>query len=178
MSYTQLERVLILILLCSLAASCSRSAVNSTQPNDANPNEPPRIASVDVVEATPQEATLTRGESGDALVPIKITSGYHVNANPPSYPYLKATEIELQPAAGISVEFITYPDPLTRKFSFAENPLAVYEGETMVKVRLKADKSAVAGKHNLSAKLRVQACDDKVCYAPGEKGLIIPVNIK
>ena len=130
------------------------------------------------MKATPQEATLTRGESGDVLVPIKIANGYHVNANPPSFPYLKATELEIPPAGGISVEFISYPDPLTKKFSFAETALAVYEGETTVKARLKADKSAQTGKHNLSAKLRVQACDDKVCYAPGVLDVSLPVNIK
>ena len=160
-----------MILVVALAAACSK-------PNNANAPEPPQIASVDVVEATPSTTTLTRGETVDAVVPIKITHGYHVNANPPSYPYLKPLEVQVQPAAGVSVEFITYPDPLTRKFSFAENPLAVYEGETTVKVRLKADKTATPGQHNLSAKLRVQACDDKVCYAPGEENLILPVSVK
>jgi thiol:disulfide interchange protein DsbD len=131
-----------------------------------------------VVKAIPREATLTKGESGDALVRLLITHGYHVNANPPSQSYLKATEIELKPQEGISVEFITYPDPLERTFSFSETPLKVYEGETDLKLRLKADKSATAGKHNLSAKLRVQACDDKVCYAPGAMELTVPVNVK
>ncbi|HKG81444.1 MAG TPA: protein-disulfide reductase DsbD domain-containing protein, partial [Pyrinomonadaceae bacterium] len=86
--------------------------------------------------------------------------------------------LEIQPAAGIVVEFMTYPDALTKKFSFAEKPLAVYEGETTLKARLKADKTAAPGQHNLSAKLRVQACDDKVCYAPGAVDLTVPVNIK
>ena len=67
---------------------------------------------------------------------------------------------------------------LTKKFSFAEKPLAVYEGETTLKARLKANTTAQPGKHNLSAKLRVQACDDKVCYAPGALDLEVPVNIK
>ena len=98
--------------------------------------------------------------------------------NPPSQSYLKATEIELEPQEGISVEFITYPDPLVRTFSFSETPLKVYEGETTVKLRLAADKKASPGKHNLSAKLRVQACDDKVCYAPGAMDLTVPVNVK
>jgi thiol:disulfide interchange protein DsbD len=173
-----IRKALLIIFFCSLAAGCSKSAVNNPQSSTSDANEPPRIASVDVVEAIPQEATLARGESGDAIVPIKITSGYHVNANPPSYPYLKATEIELQAADGISVEYVTYPDPLTRKFAFAETPIAVYEGETVVKVRLKVDKGAKPGKHNLSAKLRVQACDEKVCYAPGVEDVIVPVNIK
>ena len=162
----------LLVGLCLLAA-CAR-----TQTNQQNDSEPPRINSVDVVKVMPEEATLTAGESGDALVRLQITNGYHVNANPPSQSYLKATEIELKPAEGISVEFITYPDPLLRTFSFSETPLKVYEGETNLKVRLKADKSAKPGKHNLSAKLRVQACDDKVCYAPGALDVTVPVNVK
>jgi thiol:disulfide interchange protein DsbD len=167
-----MKTCVLLVVLCLLAA-CAR-----TQTNQQNDNEPPRINSVDVVKVMPQETTLTPGESGDALVRLQITNGYHVNANPPSQSYLKATEIELKPAEGISVEFITYPDPLIRTFSFSETPLKVYEGETNLKVRLKADKSARPGQHNLSAKLRVQACDDKVCYAPGALDVTVPVNVK
>ena len=164
-----------LLVLCCLVTACAKRAVENAE---SNANEPPRIASTDVVEATPRETTLVRGQSGDVLVPIKIANGYHINANPPSFPYLKATELEVPPAHGISVEFITYPDALKRKFSFAETELAVYEGETIVKARLKADQSAEPGKHNLSAKLRVQACDEKVCYAPGALDVTVPVNVK
>ena len=171
MTLDKYVRTLVLFALSLVLLGCA-------QPSGSNTDEPPRIASTDVVKANPQEVSLARGESAELLVPIQITSGYHVNANPPSYPYLKATELELQPVEGISVEFITYPDPLTRKFSFAENPLAVYEGETTLKARLKADKAAAPGKHNLSAKLRVQACDDKVCYAPGALDLKVAVNVK
>jgi len=167
-----MKKLLPLLLLSLLITACAKTPTNTTE------NEPPRINSVDVVKAMPQETTLARGESGDALVGLQIKNGYHVNANPPSQSYLKPTEIELKPAEGISVEFITYPDPLVRKFSFSETPLKVYEGETNLKLRLKADKTASAGKHNLSAKLRVQACDDKVCYAPGALDVTVPVNVK
>jgi thiol:disulfide interchange protein DsbD len=164
-----------LVLISLALLSCSKApTTNST----ANNNDPPSINSVDVVKAQPQEATLAPGESGEALVLVQIASGYHVNANPPSQPYLKPTELELKPAEGISVDFITYPDPLVKNFSFSQTPLKVYEGETQLKVRLKADKKAAPGKHNLPAKLRVQACDDKVCYAPGALDLTVPVNIK
>ena len=162
----------LLVGLCLLTA-CAR-----TQPAQQNDSEPPSIKSVDVVKAMPQETTLAPGESGDVLVQLQIANGYHVNANPPSQPYLKPTEIELKPQESISVEFITYPDPLVRSFAFSETPLKVYEGETSLKLRLLADKTAKPGKHNLSAKLRVQACDDKVCYAPGAIDLTVPVNVK
>lgn len=167
-----MKHLLLLLLSCLLITACAKAPTTTTD------NEPPRINSVDVVKAMPQETTLAPGESGDVLVRLQIQNGYHVNANPPSQSYLKATEIELRPQESISVEFITYPDPLIRTFSFSETPLKVYEGQTDLKLRLLADKTAKPGKHNLAAKLRVQACDDKVCYAPGAMDVIVPVNVK
>jgi DsbC/DsbD-like thiol-disulfide interchange protein len=168
-----MKKCLGLLLLSSVLGGCAKAP-----PTSNNNSEPPSINSVDVVKAQPQEATLAPGESGEMLVMVQITNGYHVNANPPSQPYLKPTELELKPADGISLEFVTYPDPLLRTFAFSDTPLKVYEGETQLKVRLKADKKVAPGKHNLSAKLRVQACDEKVCYAPGALDVVLPVNIK
>ena len=89
-----MRKQILLVGLCLLTA-CAR-----TQPQPATnttDNEPPRINSVDVVKAMPQETTLAPGASGDALVRLQIQNGYHVNANPPSLRYLKATEIEIKP---------------------------------------------------------------------------------
>lgn len=142
------------------------------------PTEGRRISSVDVVKASPDEVTISPGGTADAQVRLKIDSGFHVNANPPSFPYLKATELELTADGGLSVSFTKYPDPLMKKFSFADSPLAVYEGDTILSVRLKADRTLAAGRKNLSGKLRVQACDDQVCYAPGAMDIVIPVNVQ
>jgi DsbC/DsbD-like thiol-disulfide interchange protein len=171
---TRLLKIILVVAGMISVVGCSRAGVEKAPAGNGGG----RVASADVVEALPQEATLAAGESGELVVPIKIANGYHVNANPPSFSYLKATELAIPPANGISVEFITYPDPLMKKFSFSDKELAVYEGEAVLKARLKADKSAQTGKHNLSAQLRVQACDDKVCYAPGVIDLLVPVNIK
>ena len=168
-----------LVVSCFLFLSaCAKPAADTNQPATAGASEPPRIASTDVVRANPEGLTLAKGESGYAVVRVSVQNGYHINANPPSFPYLKATELELTPANGLSVDFVTYPDPLTRKFSFSEEPLKVYEGDTPVKAMLKAAPSAPTGTHNLSAKLRVQACDDRVCYPPGVIDLNVPVTVK
>lgn len=165
-------RVMIGFYLCLMVAGCT-----TTQP-PSNTDQKTGITSTGVVKVTPLETNLTRGESGDAIVRLKIDHGYHVNANPPSFSYLIPTQLELTPADGITVESISYPSALTRKFSFSEQALAVYEGEADVKVRLNAAKSATAGVRNLSAKLRVQACDDQICYAPGSIDLTLPVSIR
>jgi hypothetical protein len=169
------------ILLCSLFAfaACSGSARAPAGESAArNLPENTKIASVDVVKATTQLVDLAVGSTAEATVHLTIHNGYHINANPPTYTYLKATELEVPANEGISVGFITYPNPITKQFSFADKPLAVYEGEILLKIMLKADKSVKNGERSLAAKLRVQACDDQVCYPPGVLDLSIPVRIK
>jgi DsbC/DsbD-like thiol-disulfide interchange protein len=175
-------KITIALFVVTLTNACGRPAGNTS--GRTSPSSPSSIAesraisSTDVVKASPDEVTILRGGTVDALVRLKIDSGYHVNANPPSFPYLKPTELELTPEGGLSVSFTKYPDPLMKNFSFSESPLAVYEGETTLSVRLKADKSIALGRKNLSGKLRVQACDDQVCYAPASMDIVIPVNVQ
>ncbi len=130
------------------------------------------------MRAAAQAVEIPAGGSAEATVRVTIQNGYHINANPPTYPYLKATELEITPTQGLSIGPMSYPKPLEKKFPFAENPLRVYEGETQLKATLKAAKAAKTGTRSISAKLRIQACDDEVCYPPGTLDLTIPVSIK
>jgi DsbC/DsbD-like thiol-disulfide interchange protein len=131
-----------------------------------------------VVRAAAQAVEIPVGGSAEATVRVTIQNGYHINANPPTYPYLKATELEITPTQGLSIGPMSYPKPLEKKFPFAEKPLRVYEGETRLKATLKAAKAAKTGTGSISARLRIQACDDEVCYPPGTLDLTIPVSIK
>jgi hypothetical protein len=168
------SRGFVLLLVTLLLGACSKNIVNQTGSSDARP----LISSESVVLFTAEPVEIPWNGSKEAIVHVKVQNGYHLNANPPTYSYLKATELELSPTGGLSVGFITYPDPAIKKFPFAEKPLAVYEGDTQLKVLLKADASAAKGSSNLSGKLKVQACDDQVCYPPGELAVAIPVTVK
>jgi len=156
-------------------AACSKPAANSASPAESPAQ---RITSEGVVKATTQRVEIPAGGSAEATVRLTIQSGYHVNANPPTFSYLKATVLEISPSDGVSVAFVIYPNAVNKKFAFAEQPLAVYEGDTDLKATLKADKAAKKGERSIPARLRIQACDDQVCYPPGTVELTIPVNIK
>lgn len=174
------KSLLALSVLCVLAA-CAKQPPNPPPQAASSPvetNEPKRIASVDVVKATPQPVEVKAGGTAQLIVQLKIQSGYHVNANPPTYSYLRPTQLDATASDGISATSVTYPSPLTRKFAFADKPLAVYEGETEIKATIKADTAARKGEHSIAAQLRVQACDDQVCYPPGQVELRIPVTVK
>ena len=175
-----MRRKLVLgFVLIALSISCAKQSPPTNAPvAAASPSVSQTRNSVDVVKVNTSTTEIKRNQTADASLQLVIEKGYHVNANPPTFPYLKATEVELQQTPSISVSFIVYPDALTKKFEFADKPLAVYEGTTTIKVKLKADKSAQPGTQNLSGKLRVQACDEQVCYAPGTLDVSLPLDIK
>jgi thioredoxin:protein disulfide reductase len=166
-----------LLFVLTLAA-CSRSPQSQSQPPPATSPTVRRVTSESVVRFAAEPVEIPAGGTSAATVHITVQNGYHVNANPPSFPYLKATELVLSPPAGIKISFITYPNSIVKKFPFAESPVAIYEGDAKVKVTLEAARSAPKGSSNLPGKLKVQACDDQVCYPPGEISVTIPVTVK
>ncbi len=170
----------ICLLLLSFISACSKPAENSASAPTSPVASPaaPRVTSESVVSVAAQPVEISAGGSAEAIVKVTIKGGYHTNANPPTFPYLKPTELQITTAEGVSAGPITYPAATVKKFPFAEKPLAVYEGEASLKTTLKADKTARPGKRSLSAILRIQACDDQVCYPPGKLEVAIPVNIK
>jgi hypothetical protein len=173
-----LNRRSLLVVVALLLAACSKNVVDQTGSPGANASQRPTVSSESVVRFAAEPVEIPWHGSKEAVVHVTVQNGYHLNANPPTYSYLKATELALNPTAGISVGFITYPNAIVKKFPFAEKPLAIYEGDTQLKVLLKAAASATKGSSNLSGKLKVQACDDQVCYPPGELSVAIPVTVK
>jgi len=157
-------------------AGCAKPAAPVASPAEAT--EPRRVASVDVVKPVVKPSEVVAGGSVETTVRLSIQSGFHVNANPPTFSYLIPTELTITPGDGLSAGAIAYPPPINVKLAFSEKPLAVYEGDVEIKVILKADKLAKPGAHSLAAKLRIQACDDQVCYPPGTPELTIPVTVK
>ncbi|MGA9997889.1 MAG: protein-disulfide reductase DsbD domain-containing protein, partial [Pyrinomonadaceae bacterium] len=137
-----------------------------------------RITSTDVVKVTAQAIEIPAGGSGEADLKLLISGGYHVNANPATEKYLIPTEAKFEAAEGITPDKPVYPSPVTKKFSFSEKPLAVYESEAVVKLPLRAASTTTRGAHTLKGKLQVQACDDQACYRPGTIDVSVAVTVK
>jgi hypothetical protein len=161
-------------LLLLLLAGCNQPA---TDVITSSPS-PKRVASETVVTVAAPAVEMNAGASVETSVRLKVDQGYHINANPASFPYLIATELNVPKADGISAVKVNYPQPVSRKFSFSEEPLSVYENEADLKVTLLADASARRSQTSIPAKLRIQACDDKVCYPPGTIDVWIPVTVE
>ncbi|HEX3558516.1 MAG TPA: protein-disulfide reductase DsbD domain-containing protein [Pyrinomonadaceae bacterium] len=129
------------------------------------------------VKASVEEVKLAAGGAGVAAVRLDITEGFHVNANPASDKFNIPTTLQVEAQEGIMPGKPVYPSAVSRKLAFSPKPLAVYEGQAVIKLPLRADKTATPGRHTFRAKVRVQPCNDQGCLPPREIDAAIPVTI-
>lgn len=135
-------------------------------------------SSAEVVKVSADAVQSSPGSSTEAAVRLAITSGYHVNANPATYSYLIATAVKAGNTEGVSVGTPIYPAATKQKFEFAEEPLAVYEGNIEIKLPLKINSPATAGTRSLPITVRVQACDTEKCFPPATINATTPIEVK
>lgn len=169
----------LLLLLLLACAACSRdekapAGANNTSSNAAGVKRPP----TDIVRADANSVEIAAGGDAVASVRLTIADGYHISANPATLSYQIATQLSVEPGDGISVGQPVYPPSVTKKFAFEPQPFAVYEGEAVIKVPLRAEASAARGAHTLGTKVRVQACDDQACYPPRTINASLQVTVK
>jgi hypothetical protein len=148
-------------------AACAGQPANETKPAAGQGDRASNVrTSADVVKVGTAGIHVTSGSSAELAIPISIQPGYHVNANPATFDYLIATEITVDKSEGLTFGKPAYPTSEKRKFQFAEQPLAVYEGNIHIKLPLQAASNVTKGTRSLAVHLRVQACDEEKCFPP------------
>lgn len=122
--------------------------------------------------------TVTKSKPAKAVINFRVEQGYHINSNHPKSELLIPTEIELNPAEGLSVGKIAYPPGQDMALSFApDEKLNVYAGEVSVAVPVSAGKAVAPGQYVLKGQLRYQACNDNSCFPPKTIPLEVPVKV-
>lgn len=156
-------------------AGCSKA----TKPEPARSDGPANVrSSADVVKATAASVSIAAGGNADANVTLAISPGYHVNANPATFDYLIATQVTAANIDGLTIGKPIYPAGVKQKFQFADQPLAVYEGEAQIKLPLTSAASAAKGTRSLPLNIRVQACDQEKCFPPDTLHSTVGVEIR
>src|SRR5664279_4144075 len=111
---------------------------------------------------------LVAGSPFRLAVVAEIKAGWHVNSHTPKEDFLIPTEIRIKPAAGLVFSPVKYPKHKETKFSFSDQPLAVYEGRTVFLVPGTVDAKAAPGPRTLTAVISYQPCNDNQCLPPAE----------
>lgn len=172
-NYRAIALLIATAIFLPLLDGCSKPAANQgPAPSQTNQREVRSSADVVSIGGT---GTAIRGSSGDAMVMLSIEPGFHINANPATYPYLIATEVTADKIEGLEIGKPIYPPAKKQKFEFADEPLAVYEGQVEVKLPLKV---ASRGSRSLPLQVRVQACDHEKCFPPATLNTNVSVEVK
>jgi Disulphide bond corrector protein DsbC len=167
-----------LFILTSLLAGCSNGIHSGTGGWPPASSSSPAVSSSDqAVKLSAPKVTIGSGGSTDAVVALSILPGFHVNANPASFSYLIATELQPGKLDGVATDKPSYPPAVKKNFQFAPEPLAVYEGDVQIRLPLRAASAVKKGAQSLPFKVRVQACDDEKCYPPVTLDGTIPITI-
>lgn len=162
-------------------ASPAAVTVEGEQPSPSTGTSAPspeQVAPSMAVSAHAAEVSVPRGGTAEATVQVVVASGYHVNANPPSFPYLRPTELRITPADGIRTGAPIYPAAESKKFAFAERPIAVYEGTATIRLPVRASADAPTGAHRLNATVQVQPCNDQACFPTRILETTLPVLVQ
>jgi hypothetical protein len=179
MKSSPLLPIVFCVAVALFTAACAGQPANETKPPAEKSGQPANVrTSGDVVKISAAEIDLPSGGSAELAIPISIQPGYHVNANPATFDYLIPTEITVHKSDDLTFGKPVYPASEKRKFQFAEQPLAVYEGNIHIKLPIQATPGAKKGTRSMTVRLRVQACDEEKCFPPDiiEVGFIIDVK--
>lgn len=106
------------------------------------------------------------GHAVQLSVRVVLPDTLHVQSNAPRDPSLIPTVLTIDPPAGVSIGAITYPDAFDLEQLGQPEPLAVYGHDFTIRVAARLAPEVGPGDLVIPARLRYQACDDKLCYAP------------
>jgi len=107
-----------------------------------------------------------KGRIVQAAIVIDIPSGYHINSNRPLESFLIPTSLKVEAPGGVRVGVVMYPRAALRKFKFSQKQLSVYENKVILRFSVTVPANYSSGSVDLKGHLRLQSCNDEVCFPP------------
>ena len=133
-----------------------------------------------IAELTPAVAqqAIQPGRTVTIELRVELPENIHVQSDEPRDPFVIPTLLSFTLPEGVTVEEITYPASTDFLLVGWEEPLAVFEHEFMIEVRLALDADVSPGEMVVPGSLLYQACDDRVCFAPATAAVEWHVDVE
>ncbi len=106
------------------------------------------------------------GSTTRVALEVSLPEGLHVQSDAPRDPSLIPTVLTVDVPEAVTVRHLVYPEPTDFEQEGQPQPLAVFEHEFVTGAELAIAADAPSGDMVIPGRLRYQACDDRVCFAP------------
>jgi len=191
MRIPQFHRPLLLLLglavLCGVGRGQGPTAVYAQTDNpvgqlqkqfEADSTLPSSSAELVSVDLRLAETPVPAGRSVRAAAVLTVEDGWHINAHRPTYDYLIGTTLDWTSGSTLTAKNVQYPPSKRLDLDFADDAIDVYEGTVPIFFDVRPTGSAEPGEQRFTARLRVQACNDRTCLQPStvRAGLSVPVG--
>jgi hypothetical protein len=113
---------------------------------------------------------------GHLVIEIEMAPGWHINAHRPLQDYLVPTALTGVEGRGWDLGEPSYPEPEVLRLSFAQEPLALYQGRVRIEAPYERSQGSAGPGPSPSIPLRLhlQACSDRLCRPPETLVLEVP----
>jgi thiol:disulfide interchange protein len=112
------------------------------------------------------ESDAAAGGPVRAAVQVRIPDRFHVQSDAPRDPTLIPTVLAVDAPEGIKVSEVVFPQATEFAQVGQAQPLLVFEHEFNIGVQFDVAATMPVGRVDVPGRLRYQACDDRLCYAP------------
>ncbi len=131
-------------------------------------------------ELTPtvEQQAIQPGQTVTLVLGVELPENIHVQSDEPRDPFVIPTLLAFTLPEGVTVEEITYPESTDFLLEGWDEPLAVFEHEFTIVVRLALDANVSPGDIVVPGSLLYQACDDRVCFAPATEAVEWHMNVE
>jgi thioredoxin:protein disulfide reductase len=106
------------------------------------------------------------GSPARVALAVTLPEGLHVQSDQPRDPSLIPTVLTIDAPEGVTVTELVFPHPTDFTQEGQPQPLAVFERDFVLGAELAIAGSVPPGDLKIPARLRYQACNDKVCFRP------------
>ena len=106
------------------------------------------------------------GQSIRLALQVTLPETLHVQSDRPRDPSLIPTVLTVNAPEGFTVSALVYPESSELKQEGLDDPLVVFGHLFVTGAHLTVSDDVAAGSYVIPGRLRYQACDDKVCFAP------------
>ena len=121
--------------------------------------------------------TVRRGGATRGTIVLRIPGGLHVNSNRTNNEYAIPTVVSIT-SREARVSAVTYPRGVSRKFSFSEKPISVYEGRATFVFNVTVPASFKGDVIRLRVVVKSQSCNYEVCFPPKTQEITLSARVQ